>query len=205
MNHKDLKEFLINGGIAANSNKMATKHPFESNSEFSKFFLEFYPSLVLFSFRITDNQAAAEDIAEDSFITIWNKRKSLSEVNSLKSYLYTIARNRSFSWIRKNKQETRVHETATMISMLKEENEKTTLETLIYGEMIANIYSAMEKLPKQCRKVFTLHFIEGKKISEIAEELKISVGTANTHKFRGIHILQKALEGLLAWIMITNI
>jgi RNA polymerase sigma factor (sigma-70 family) len=61
----------------------------------------------------------------------------------------------------------------------------------------------MEKLPRQCKKVFTLHYVEGKKISEIAEELKISIGTANTHKFRGIHLIKKALLGMPLLIFIS--
>jgi RNA polymerase sigma-70 factor (family 1) len=140
---------------------------------------------------------AAEDIVEDAFISLWNKRSSWSEINSLKSYLFTITRNGSFTWIRKNRRQIARNQEASSIS---DSFDPTALETLIYVEMMNEIYDAMEKLPGQCKKVFKLHYIEGKKISEIAEELKISVGTVNTHKFRGIHLLQKALLRLPFWI-----
>ncbi len=55
----------------------------------------------------------------------------------------------------------------------------------------------MDKLPPQCRKVFILHYIEGKKISEIAEELKISIGTVKTHKVRGIDLLTEVITGFV--------
>jgi RNA polymerase sigma-70 factor (family 1) len=160
---------------------------------FTIIFNEYYTQLVLYAYRITDDHAAAEDIVEEAFISLWNKQGSLSEINSLKSYLYAITRNGSLSWIRKNKRQTARNQAAFFIS---ESFDPTALEILIYSEMMSKIYAAMEKLPRQCKKVFTLHYIEGKKISEIAEELKISIGTANTHKFRGIHLLQKTLLGL---------
>jgi RNA polymerase sigma-70 factor (family 1) len=168
-------------------------------SGFTEIFNEYYTPLILYAYRITDNHAGAEDIVEEAFISLWNKRSSLSEINSLKSYLYTITRNGSLSWIRKNKRQTARNRAAASIP---ESFDPTALETLIYSEMMSKIYAAMEKLPRQCRKVFTLHYIEGKKISEIAGELKISIGTANTHKFRGIHLLQKALLRMPLWIFI---
>jgi RNA polymerase sigma-70 factor (family 1) len=166
---------------------------------FTSIFNQFYASLVLYTYRITDDQAAAEDIVEETFIRIWNKRDSLSEIHSLKSYLYTIARNGCLSWIRKNKRENAHFKTITSIE---EEFERSPLENMIYSETMAKIYAAMEKLPKQCKRVFMMHYIEGKKITEIAVELKISIGTVKTHKVRGIDLLQKALLNLLFWILI---
>jgi len=168
-------------------------------SGFTEIFNEYYAPLILYAYRITDNHAGAEDIVEETFISLWNKRGSLSEINSLKAYLFTITRNGSLSWIRRNKRQNARNQAASSIS---QSFDPTALETLIYSEMMSKIYAAMEKLPRQCKKVFTLHYIEGKKISEIAEELKISVGTVNTHKFRGIHLLQKAIIRLPLLIFI---
>src|SRR5580704_12344030 len=72
---------------------------------FTSIFKQFYSPLVLYAFRMTEDQYAAEDIIENAFISLWKKRNSLSEIRSLKSYLYTIARNGCLSWIRKNKRE----------------------------------------------------------------------------------------------------
>ena len=167
---------------------------------FTSIFNQFYAQLVLYAYRITNDQNAAEDIIENAFISLWNKRNSLSEIRSLKSYLYTIARNGCLSWIRKNKREKSRYK---IISSVEEGFDKTALENMIYSETMAKIYAAMDKLPPQCRKVFILHYIEGKKIAEIAEELKISIGTVKTHKVRGIDLLQKSLLGLFLLILIS--
>jgi RNA polymerase sigma-70 factor (ECF subfamily) len=111
--------------------------------------------------------------------------------------LYTAARNRSLTWIRRNKRENERNKAALSFE---EEFENTALENMIYAETMGKIYTAMDRLPPQCKKVFILHYIEGKKIAEIAEELKISISSVRTHRGRGIDLLQKALLSLLIWM-----
>jgi RNA polymerase sigma-70 factor (family 1) len=185
-----------------NSNESYLMKELQKGDEcgFTAIFNEYYASLILYAYRITDDHAAAEDIVEEAFISLWNKQGSISEINSLKSYIFIITRNGSLSWIRKNKRQNSRNQAASIIS---ESFDPNALETLIHAEMMSEIYAAMEKLPRQCKKVFTLHYVEGKKISEIAEELKISIGTANTHKFRGIHLIKKALLGMPLLIFIS--
>lgn len=176
---------------------------FDDNAEFYKFFHQFHAPLVLFTFRIVNDQAAAEDIVEDAFVVLWDKRKSLSNIKSLKSYLYTIARNRALYWIRQNKRHVQQCEISAYFN---ETSERTALDNLVYAETMAGIYAAMDRLPRQCKKVFILHYIEGKNMKEIAEELKITVGTVKTHKVRGIALMQKGLLGLIAGMsMLLNL
>ncbi len=171
-----------------------------SSDEFSSIFNQYYASLVLYAYRLTDNQSAAEDIAEDAFVNLWKKGNSLNQIQSIKAYLYTIARNGCLLWMKQNKREITRNKVA---AVLDGSFQRTALENMIFSETMAHIYMAIDKLPNQCRKVFVLHFIEGKKLSEIAEELKISVGTAKTHKIRGIGILRKALLTILYWAILT--
>jgi RNA polymerase sigma-70 factor (family 1) len=168
-----------------------------SETSFTAIFNQYYAPLVLYTYRITDNQAAAEDIVGEAFISLWNKRTSIDEIHSLKAYLYTAARNRSLTWIRKNNRENERNKAALSFE---EEFENTALENMIYAETMGKIYTAMDRLPPQCKKVFILHYIEGKKIAEIAEELKISISSVRTHRGRGIDLLQKALLSLLIWM-----
>ncbi len=101
-----------------------------------------------------------------------------------------MTRNAALTWLEKNKREKLRY---NKLSATEEDTAPDMLENMIFNEMMAAIYSVMEKLPGQCRKVFIMHYVEGKEISQIARELNITTGTVNTHKFRGIHLLQKAL------------
>ena len=79
--------------------------------------------------------------------------------------------------------------------------EQTALEGMIYAEYMNRIYTALDRLPAQCRKVFILHYIEGKKVTEVAAELGLSIHTVNAHKSRGIGLLQKMLLSLCFYFM----
>jgi RNA polymerase sigma-70 factor (family 1) len=172
-----------------------------NESGFTDIFNQYYPQMLLFACRFTENQAIAEDIVEEAFISLWNKRDTISEIHSLKSYLYTITRNGCLAWIRKNKRQIATNKT---VSSLEEHFERTALENMIYTETMTKIYAAIDRLPTQCRRVFILHYLEGKKISEIAEELNISVGTVKTHKVRGIDLLQNLLLSVFYLISIIS-
>ncbi len=165
---------------------------------FDSLFNSFYAPLVLYSFRLTDDQGSAEDIAQEVFINLWKKLESGLVINSPKSYLYTMVRNASLNWLEKNKREGLRY---NKLSVMENIPDPTVLEDMIFTEMMDKIYAVMEKLPKQCKKVFIMHYVEGKKITEIAEELQIGIGTVHTHKFRGIRLLKKALIGLTMFII----
>jgi len=172
----------------------------QSNPEavYQELFRQFHTPLTLFTLRIVKDQAAAEDIALEAFFSLWQKRDSFSEIHSLKSYLYSIARNGSLNWIRKTRREENCNKSA---ASLEDDFTESVLEAIIYSETMGKIYHAIDELPAQCRKVLVHHFIEGKKLHEIAEEMNLSINTIKTHRAKGISLLQKALNNLMSFIL----
>jgi RNA polymerase sigma-70 factor (family 1) len=175
---------------------------FENDAEFAKFFHEHYASILLYLYRIIDDQAAAEDIASEVFVSLWNRNGAFSQIHSPKSYLYTSARNRALDWIKLHK---RYNKRKTEAAAMEEQSERPVVENMIYAETMTRVYAAIDRLPTQCRKVFIMHYIQGKKISEIAAELNISVSSVRTHKGRGIELLQKGLLGMVLLVMINSL
>ena len=173
---------------------------FENDAEFSAFFHKHYTAIVLYLYRVTDDQAAAEDIASEVFVNLWKRNKTLSQIQSPKSYLYISSRNRALDWIKSHK---RYNVRKTAATVLEEEAERPVIDNMIYAETMAGVYAAIDRLPTQCRKVFVMHYIQGKKISEIAAELNISVSSVRSHKGRGIELLQKGLLGLVLLVLIN--
>ncbi|MDP9040916.1 MAG: sigma-70 family RNA polymerase sigma factor, partial [Bacteroidota bacterium] len=153
--------------------------------------------LVLYAYRITNDQSASEDLVTEIFVNLWKKSEGFQDIQSIKPYLYTAARNRALTWLERNKRENQRYLAA---DLLKEISDKTIIDDMIYAETLARIFKAMDELPGQCRKVFILHYIEGKKISEIATELKISVSSVRTHRGRGIDLLKRGLLGLVVFL-----
>ncbi len=160
---------------------------------FSTTFNKWYGPLVLNACRITGDQSASEDIVNEVFYKLWSKRASLSEIKSLSSYLYVMTRNESLNWMQRNSQEKALYKN---LSSIENKPDPTVLEDMIFTEMMKKIYAVMEQLPDQCKKIFIMHYVEGKKITEIAEELQIGIGTVHTHRFRGNSSFKKSTAQL---------
>ncbi len=64
---------------------------------------------------------------------------------------------------------------------------------IIRSEFFGELYKTLNSLPKECRKVFNMLYIQGKSVSEIADELNLSPSTIKTQKTRGLAVLKKKL------------
>ncbi|HEY4153789.1 MAG TPA: RNA polymerase sigma-70 factor [Puia sp.] len=157
-------------------------------SAFTELFTSLYPALCFYALKITNDQAAAEDIAEESFIRVWEKREIFFQFSVLKSYLYTTVRNAGINWLYENRKYRNLQNELGQNTRLSEGN---PLELIIHAELFREMYSALDKLPPKCRQIVTMLFIEGKKVKDVARELQLSTGTIQTQKTRGLMLLRK--------------
>ena len=67
---------------------------------FELLFREFYPSMCVIAMRFVANQDAAEDIAQEAFIKLWEKRTAYEDIPSLKTFLYVSVKNLCLNHIR---------------------------------------------------------------------------------------------------------
>ena len=158
---------------------------------FKTVFEALFPAVCYYIFRITGDIAASEDIAEESFIKIWDRRERLVNMKVLKSYLYTTARNASFKWLKTKQRESQI---GSALHILSEKNHQSILEDLVHAEVLRDIYSTLDTLPGQCRKIMRMLYIEGKTVRETAEELQLCIGTIKTQKAKGIAVLKKKIK-----------
>src|SRR5690606_3280430 len=77
-------------------------------SAFESLFSEVYPSLVAFLRHRTGTAALAEDIAQDAFVAVWERRASIDPARSLRAYVYRAALNRAVSFGRRRRLELQV-------------------------------------------------------------------------------------------------
>lgn len=157
---------------------------------FTELFNLLYASLCYYSLKITRDQAAAEDIVEDSFIKIWERREIFFEIKVLKSYFYTTVRNASLNWTKKN---CNIHPLAENIEQTLFSNQLDSFEHIAGAEVYAKLSMALEKLSPQGKQIIKMIFFEGKKTRVVSEELGISQSTVKTQKGRCILFLQKQL------------
>jgi RNA polymerase sigma-70 factor (ECF subfamily) len=158
---------------------------------FDFFFLELFPSLCFFANRMLKDRCEAEDIASNAFIKIWNRHFRFDNAKNIRSYLYQIVRNDCLTFMQ---QKSRAAAMQKEIEYLTTVDLKNNYETeIIRAEFYMQLYIAINRLPSECKKIFTMLYIHGKTVKEISKELNLSPSTIKTQKARGLSVLKKKI------------
>ncbi len=157
-----------------------------SSSEFKAIFDKHYQWLCDYIFKLSGDYDLTEDIVQEVFIDIWNKRTQLT-IHSLKSYLFRSCHNRFLEYLRKNKRN--INRTSLDDIRLETLYELHREEEDLNSERIERLSRAIEMLPPKCKQAFKLSKFENLKYQEIAEVMGISIKTVEIH-------LSKALSRL---------
>lgn len=165
---------------------------------FNDIFKEYYPLLCSVSYQYNKDIQLSELIAQDVLLMLWEKRKIILPVTSLKAYLLTSTRNLSIDYIRSSKDNLFLDlDTATSHSFLREED---VFEQYVFEELEKVIYEKIALLPDKSREVFSLSRFEDKSYSEIAEALGISENTVKYHIKSSLAFLRDELKGYLLFL-----
>lgn len=144
---------------------------------------QYYKALVLYAINFLSSQQAAEDVVQELFATIWEKKTTFLSLTSFRTYLYNSVRNTSLNYLKRQNVELLYLD--HLANTFQEVSEEDTNEEEVYRLLFCTI----EKLPKRCREVFLLH-MDGKKNEEIATALNISIETVKTQKKRAIQFIK---------------
>lgn len=183
-NEQQLFERLRNGDEAA----------------FKVLYNDYYSKLYYFVLEFIPLKETAENIVQDTFVTLWNKRNELKDDSNLTSYLFTVAKNNALNRLRDKKYSQKMFSNTMDISELNLNVEAlSTIDTSVCAFMDIEqiIQETLASLPPQCRKVFELSRFQEMKNREIAEELNISIKTVEGHISKGIKTFKVALKDYL--------
>lgn len=166
-----------------------------TNSEdaYGKIFAQLFGPLHKFCYGIVKSEMAAEEIASDVLLMLWQRRQTLTEVKNVKHYAFVSARNSALNHLKKQSGKT--------IVSLSEINVDIQFGTsaspeaiLIQGEMKAGLERAVAKLPTQAKLVFKLVKEEGFSYKETADILGISPKTVDAHLVNAVRKLAHILK-----------
>ena len=120
---------------------------------FKMLFKDYYQDLAYFSCKILKDPVAAEDIAQDVFMRLWEKENYVKNHLALKSYLYLSARNNCLNYLRH-------HQIVTEFeNKLPQDNfDESTWNTIVESEIISILSEYINKLPPECKKNHGIRF-----------------------------------------------
>ena len=154
------------------------------------FYARFYAALCVYVSKILPIPDAVEDLVQEVFISVWEGKRTFSDIKELTNYLYRACYNNTLLYIRNNQ----IHD--TILNSLAEE-ESVEDEDMIYAltvkeEIIRQLYCYIEELPSEQRRIILMK-IEGYTWEEIAERLGVSINTIKTQKARSYKFLRERL------------
>ena len=155
---------------------------------FEAVFREFYPSMCVVTRKYLTDKEVAEDIAQEAFVRLWERREFYESVPDLRTFLYVSVRNLCFNYLRDRKK------TVDYTQVELPDGGATFAEQLIQEETYRLISKAISALPRQSGKIMRLT-LEGKQNKEISEILGISVTTVKTLKYNALKMLKTTLKG----------
>ena len=165
---------------------------------FHDLFTRFRSYLGLFAMRRVEQLEVAEDIVQETFITVWESKKTYNSYQGFKAYLYELVQNKCTNYLKHRAVEDKY------VSYVKVTEEEVDGDyDLMQEEIYRELYIAIRELPGKCRRVFELH-LEGKKNDEIAKILGISVLTVKSHKQNAIHFLKERVGNLFLLFVYMN-
>lgn len=148
--------------------------------------------------RFIEDRSLTEDLAQEVFIRLWQKRNQLNITHSIGAYLRRMAINEALVHIRKNKK----YHIDELNPTLHDSSEDGSEEQFLYGELKQHITLAIDMLPPRCRTVFQLSRFEELTYREIAEKLDISIKTVENQMGKALKILREKLKGYLVLFLI---
>ena len=161
---KELARRLITGDIEA----------------FNEIYQKYFHPVYCNALKITREIPVAEDVLQEVFITLWEKRATIDPENSLAGWLFIICYHKSLNILRKKLRESLLYKDLQPTGVQPPE-ENSMEEEIKYGTQWKILENALSCLSPQRRRVFELCKLQGKTYEEAAIELRISKYTVKEY------------------------
>lgn len=174
----------------------------KNHIDFEEIYISFYPRLKRFAQEYVVNEADAENIVQDIFLSLWEKREFISAERNLTSFLFTTLKNKCIDFLRhrivvQNAANKIQQEFEWTMQLKLQSLEEFDEQIFTKNDIESLIQNAIQSLPEKCRQIFIMNKIEGKKQKIIAQELQISVNTVENQMTIAYRKLKQILKDYL--------
>lgn len=151
-----------------------------------------YKKLVQFAYVLVRSRELSEEVVEDVFIKLWNKRGHILDIQNLKVYLYIATKNTALNYLSKRA----IELTTAPFDYLDIETadiDASPEQLMITAEMLRKMQVAVDALPPRCKMIFKLIREDGLRYKEVSDILGISVNTIDAQMAIAVKRISAAL------------
>jgi len=158
-------------------------------SAFDNLYEAYSHKLYLFAYSILKSGEDAEEIVQNTFFKIWEKRQSIDSNLTFKSFLFTVAYNMTVDLLRERLKERKYRE----IILEKATSNYNLEEAIEFGDLLENVQKIAMELPPRKNEIYQLSRVNHLSYNEIAEKLNISVKTVENSINFSMNFIKKRL------------
>ena len=154
--------------------------------EFKSLFDLLYVGMVQQATFYTNDFAVAEDVVQEIFVRLWEKRGELKSVQNLEGYLLLSVKNRCLNYL-EHQQVVDKYKQYYLLQEIQDDDDEDP------EQFIEDIGKLLDKLPEKRKMVLELCVIESKSYAEIADLLGIPIATSLSSYHRGMKKMKKKI------------
>jgi len=157
------------------SERLASFAETRDKAIYIQLFRHFAPKIKAYIIRLGLVESTAEELTQETMLSVWRKASMYDRSKAAAStWIFTLARNQSIDWMRKQKYPEYSLEDAHFESEMKEEGQGEQAVTA------SKMSRSIDKLPENQAQVIYMSFFEGRSHSEIAERLGLPLGSVKS-------------------------
>jgi RNA polymerase sigma-70 factor (ECF subfamily) len=173
--------------------------PAAAEAQFKQIFTTSFKSLHYYAYSILKDEMAAEEMVQNVFCRLWEKKDEIQIHKATQAYLYRSVYNECVNYLKHLKVRARYHASHINSEQFAESSEGR-LENKALEQQAQQ---ALNELPEQCRTIFQMSRMEQMKYREIADRLDISIKTVETQMSKALKILRVRLAEYLPLIVLS--
>jgi RNA polymerase sigma-70 factor (family 1) len=183
-----------------NNHQLAERFQNGDKKAFEEIFDRYWYVLYKNAYAVIRSHEEAEEIVQDLFTTLWQKRASL-QINSLSDYLYVAMRRRIIDRSRSKLTQAKYWD---FYKINMPAYEETTQKMVAFNELNDKLEEVIRKLPEKSQLIFRLNRLEGRSVSEISKFLQLSERAIEYHLTRSLRELRLHLKNFLVLLIVIR-
>ena len=167
---------------------------------FEQVFKSNFKSLHAYAYTIIKDDIMAEELVQNVFCRLWEKKAKVEIQTSLAAYLYRSVYHESLNYLKHLKVRAAYNSYAQAQMKTNSDNAE---KKILLGDLEKRLNHAMSELPEQCRTIFQMSRFEELKYQEIADRLGLSIKTIENQMGKALKLLRLKLVDFLPVAILT--